>query len=185
MRRTRLTAAGAAAVIALGGTIAAAEESTADTAAQTLTITVEAAARSITVGDPAGTLSVAVGANADALTTSTLAYNAGEAAGAKITAEVTDVTPGTGAAGADWEDALGELTLGVEASEMDGDAGTAASALLFSKTNVAVGDLVTGIAANEVVTGKTITYALGGTAPSTPVEDASVQITFTIKDNDA
>jgi hypothetical protein len=42
-------------------------------------------------------------------------------------------------------------------------------------------DLVTGIAADEIVTDKTVTYALGGTAPSTD-GNRTVDLKFTITD---
>ena len=185
MRRTRLTAAGAAAVIALGGTIAAAEDPT--KADQTVTITVTAAARSITVGDPGGDLSVAAGDEAvSETTTSTLAYNAGdEVGGAKITAEVKAVSPAASENPSltnNWAERLDELTLGVAASGMANDEGTAATPGAFDKDSVAARDLVTGIAENEVVKDKLITYTLGGNAPSTAV-NASVEITFAITDN--
>ena len=183
MRRTRLTAAGAAAVIALGGTIAAAEDTTAD---QTVTIEVTAAPRSITVSAPEGDLSVTAGEEGTDTTTSTLAYNAGPDDAAKITAEVKGVEPDADESPSltnNWAAALNELTLGVAASDMTGDEGTAATPGAFAKDSVDARDLVTGIEANEVVTGKTITYTLGGNAPSTAVT-AFVEITFTITDNE-
>ena len=178
MRRTRLTAAGAAAVIALGGTIAAAEDPT--KADQTVTIEVTAAPRSITVGEPVGNLSVTAGATGvEETTTSSLAYNAGPDA-AKITAEVKEVKD-VGEDVSDWAAELGALTLALTTDLGESDQGDAQTPDAFADGDEVARDLVTGIAANEVVTGKEITYALGGDAPTT-ARSAFVEITFTITD---
>jgi hypothetical protein len=169
MRRTRLAAAAGVAALTLGATVAVADDTT-DT--QTVTITVTAAPRSITVGEPAANLTVAVGAAASDSTTSPLAYNAGEDA-AKIEVEV--VADGNGLVGT-------ELTLAVSAAGMSEDEGTATIANFNKSSNTAIPmDLVTGIVADEIVTDKTVTYTLGGTAPST-AGDRTVELKFTITD---
>jgi hypothetical protein len=105
-------------------------------------------------------------------TTSPLAYNAGEDA-AKIEVEV--VADGNGLVGT-------ELTLAVSAAAMSDDEGTATTANFNKLSNTAIAmDLVTGIAADEIVTDKTVTYALGGTAPSTD-GNRTVDLKFTITD---
>jgi hypothetical protein len=172
MSRTRLAAAAGVAALTLGATAAVAQT----TDEQTVTITVTAAPRSITVGEPAEALTVVAGATATATTTSSLAYNAGPDAAAKITVQID--AEGNGLSGT-------SLTLGVAASGMSGDTGTGATVLLQEDSATGsdgAGNLVTGISADEVVTGKTVTYTLGGTAPST-TSSRTVDLTFTIANN--
>ncbi len=174
MRRTRLAAAAGVAALTLGATAAVAVDPS-DT--QTVTITVTAAARSITVGTPMNAFSVAAGAAASGNTTASLAYNAGPAK-AKITV-------GIDAAGANDGNGLKDtlLTLTVQASAMSGSEGTAGAVTLDEDTpDNGSFDVVTEIDADEIVTGKTVNYTLGGTAPST-AGSHNVDLKFTITDD--
>jgi len=172
MSRTRLAAAAGVAALTLGATVAAAEP-VEDDDSQTVTITVTASSRDINVG-PAGGLSVEAGGVATATSTSTLDYTSG-ASDAKITVDLDNVTTIEG---------VGSLTLSVEASGMSEAAGTAATGPTFALdlSGARVGDLVTGIASGETVPEKTVTYTLGGTAPS---EETSIDVDliFTITDD--
>ena len=192
MRTTRLAAAGVAAVVGLSSAIAAADT----TGEQTVTIAVAAAPRSITVGEPTGDpLTVAVGATASGSQTSTLAYSAGsdDAADIVVLHEVLMATPGAEGegTGSAWSTLLGDLTLQIQADAGGGNEGTASTVTLDRDSpntlETVVADLVTGIAVNEIVTGKQITYTLGGTATNIafPGEIADVVITFTIVDENA
>lgn len=191
MRTTRLAAAGVAAVVGLSSAIAAADT----TGEQTVTIAVAAAPRSITVGEPTGDpLTVAAGATASGSQTSTLAYSAGPDGAAKI--EVTRlvynaaerVEPSTSAGRTSWANVLGDLTLQLQAVAAGGSEGTGRTFTIDRSLEEVEWseDLVADIAVNEVVTGKQITYTLGGTATNidfpgfAPVVD--VVITFTITD---
>ena len=193
MRTTRLAAAGVAAVVGLSSAIAAADT----TGEQTVTIAVAAAPRSITVGEPTGDpLTVAVGATASGSQTSTLAYSAGSDDAAKIVLQhkVFDQSiknTETNAGWSTWPDLLGDLTLQIQADAAGGSEGTASTVTLdrapLDTVEKAVPDFVTGIAVNEIVTGKQITYTLGGTATNIgfPGRIADVVITFTIVDEGA
>ncbi len=169
MNRTRLAAAAGVVALTLGATAAVAADTT-DT--QTVTITVTAAPRSITVGTPANAFSVAAGAAASDSTTSSLAYNAGPDE-AKITVNID-------AAGNGLTDTA--LFLIVLASGMEESEGTATFGVTLDKDTLTTSfDLVREITAGEIVTGKTVTYTLGGTAPSTDGSH-NVDLKFTITD---
>ncbi len=170
MRTTRLAAAAGVAALTLGATAAVAADPTAD---QTVTITVTAAPRSLTVGAPDGALTVVAGAAASGNTSSPLAYNAGEDR-AKIEVEVVKGKNGLGGT---------DFSLAVVASGMSDDEGAPIQANFHKSTfpDIAM-DLVRAISANEIVTDKTVTYTLTGTAPPT-AGDRTVDLKFTITDH--
>jgi len=179
MSRTRLAAAAGVAALTLGATAAVADDVNSDP--QTVTIEVTAAARSITLGDPVADLTVVAGAEVsvmaqDANTTSTLAYNAGDA-GAKITVAIAE--DGNGLDGTD-------LTLRLAAGGMESNAqGTAANFFFFDADTEPEGAglaLVNSINAGAGATDKTVLYQLGGTAPST-AETLEVVLVFTISNS--
>ena len=185
MRKTRLAAAGAAAAIALSGTVAAAST----TGEQTVTITVEALARTVTTGGDA-TLTITAGAagnTAEVGGSPTIAYTNGADGTAKITAALTAVDgSGTGMPTA-WENGLGDLELSVslaaaaedrDETSAEGPAISEAGGILTSN----VGDLLTGIPTNVDRSATAVAYELGGTAPSA-AGSTELTITFTITDN--
>ena len=186
MRRTRLTAAGAAAVLALGGTIAGASDSDTDT--QTLTITVEDQELSITTTG-AATISVVAGAAGSTATVdgdAEIAYTVPSTDGAAtISAAITDIATTDGVAppttDADWPFGDLEIDIALPAaggSSLDDERDTLARADT-NDIRTATGAILTDIPESANETDQAVTYSLEGTAPSSPT-DTAVTITFTI-----
>ena len=187
MRRTRLAAAGAAAVIALGGTVAAAST----TGEQTVTITVEALARTVTT-DGDATLTITAGAagnTAEVSGSPTIAYTNGADGAAKITAKLDAINGSSPAMASAWTDGLGddlELSISLAAAAEDRDETSAAGDAIKEEFSgmliVETGNLLTDIPTNVDRSATAVAYTLAGTAPTTAAS-TELTITFTITDN--
>jgi hypothetical protein len=168
MSRTRLAAAFSVAALTLGATVAAAETTT-DT--QEVTITVAAAARTVTAVGTTVDLTAVAGATAvSASDSSTAAVSYTNPAGndpAKIEVSRDDTD-------------LGALTLSVVAAGDEGDGeGAAAAAVVFATTGGTAANFITGIGASADVSGRAVTFTLGGDAGDARVINTTVTYTIT------
>lgn len=147
MRISRLTAAGAAAVLVLGGTIAGAADP--ESANQTVTITVEEVPRSVSVGDDPE-LVVTAGQNLgerlgpsrtqNVVAFSSLAFENNTESTAKITAQVTKLNDVDGPSSSAWTAVFGATGTGnTQAAGMRLAVRTTARALPGEPANPAVG----------------------------------------------
>ena len=185
MRRTRLTAAGAAAVLALGGTVAGADD---HTATQTVTIEVEDLPLRITTN---GSRSITLPAGGDAGSTQvgsgtpTIDYSVPSTGDdASISAALTDIDTTSGVApptvDAHWP--FGDLKLWIQLPP-DAPIRLAPGRVAIQRTGEDEFTLATGILDQIPPStdrkGESVTYSLEGTAPSSPT-DTAFTITFTI-----
>ena len=169
MRRTRLTAAGAAAALILGGSVAAADD---HIATQTVTITVEDQALSITATGsaaftiPVGAPGTTVTATGDPRISYTVPNSGGEAGiGAQRTSS------------GDWT--FGDLELDI-ALPAPGSSELNEGRLTIGSSNDATGDILQFIPEGADESDQPVTYTLQGTAPADAVAATEVTITFTI-----
>ena len=177
MRKTRLAAAGAAAAIALGGTVAAAST----TGEQTVTITVEAAPLTLSLNaSPDVTFTPNVGATDLELedTTTQLTYH-NPTGSDTATAKVTVARSGQGLLDPSLEGSGRNLTLTVQVKE-ETVQGTPELKRTWSDDQVTTQDLITEIGRNgSAQTDAEVTVGLAGDAGNAEATVTST-LTYTI-----
>jgi hypothetical protein len=185
MRKTRLAAAGAAAAIALGGTVAAADNHT-DTQTVTITVTAAPLTLSLTAGQ-AVTFSPAVNATAISLSNTTGQLTFHNPAGSD--SEFAKVTVARDDTDLSDTESSRALTLAVDADDSGFDEGGGlAVAATWSGATATEQDLITGILrSNDATTGVTLELTLTGDAGSSLISGTALQttLTYTIVDDPA